>query len=91
MSTTEVILLAKPDCGNCEQVRSTLARVHHDYRHVAVKEVDPDEPDGNMLATQHGVLVLPALIVDGRLRLVGEMPERDIRREIEKAKHGCRY
>ena len=44
-----------------------------------------------MLATQHGVLVLPALIVDGRLRLVGEMPERDIRREIEKAKHGCRY
>ncbi len=90
MSTTEIILLAKPDCGNYEQVRSMLARVHHEYRHVAVREVNPDEPDGHILSMEHGVTVLPALIVDGRLRLVGEMPEGVIRREIDKAKRGFR-
>jgi len=91
MSVTEVILLAKPDCQNCERVRSTLARVHHEYRHVEVSEMDLDTPDGRTLAVKHGVLILPALIVDGRLRLVGDMPENEIRREIEKAKHNSRH
>lgn len=90
MSTTEVILLARPSQDNYDQIRSTLARLHHDYRHVAIKELDPDQPDGHLLAMEHGVNGLPALIVDGRLRLAGEMPERDIRRAIEKAKHAYR-
>ncbi|MDP2673877.1 MAG: thioredoxin family protein [Dehalococcoidia bacterium] len=87
MSAMEVIFVAKADCGNCERVRQALTRVHHEYRHVEVREVDPDEPDGRSLAAEHGVLILPALIVAGRLRLVGEMRENEIRREIEKAKH----
>ena len=84
MSAMEVIFVAKADCGNCERVRQALTRVHHEYRHIEVREVDPDEPEGHSLATKHGIIMLPALIVDERLRLVGEMSEKEIRHEIER-------
>ena len=91
MSAMEVIFVAKADCRNCERVRQALTRVHHEYRHVEVREVDPDEPDGHSLASRHGIIMLPALIVDERLRLVGEMSEKEIRHEIEKLRRNSRH
>lgn len=85
MSLMEVILVATADCGNCERIRRTLSTVHHDFRHVDVREVDADAPEGRSLAVQHGILMLPAIIVGDRLRLVGEISEKEIRHEIEKA------
>ena len=91
MSAMEVIFVAKADCHNCERVRQALTRVRHEYRHVEVREVDPDEPDGRSLATEHGIIMLPALIVNERLRLVGEMSEKEIRHEIEKLRRNSRH
>ena len=91
MSAMEVIFVAKADCHNCERVRQALTRVRHEYRHVEVREVDPDEPEGHSLATKHGIIMLPALIVDERLRLVGEMSEKEIRHEIEKLRRNSRH
>lgn len=86
MSALEVVFVTEGNCVNCDGVRAVLAKVRHEYRHVEVTEVHPDEPLGRSLATEHGIRVLPALIVDGRLRLVGEIPEKLVRREIERAR-----
>lgn len=86
MSALEVILVTKEDCPNCDRVRAALTRARHDYRHLEVTEVDLDEPLGRALAIEQGILMVPALIINGRLRLVGDASEKDIRREIEKAR-----
>jgi len=86
MNVTEVVFVAKTDCQNCERIRAFLTRVHHEYRHLDVREVDPDEPEGRSLALKHGILALPAIIINERLRLVGEASEKDIRREVERAR-----
>ncbi len=86
MSALEVIFVTEGNCPNCNEIRTVLAKVHHEYRHVEVKEVHPTDPLGRSLAAEFGIRVLPALIVDGRLRGVGEIPETQIRREIEKVR-----
>ncbi len=53
---------------------------------MAVKEVHPDEPLGRSLAAEYGIRMLPAVIVNGHPRLVGRIPEKLIRREIEKVR-----
>ncbi len=88
MSTMQLIFVAKADCHNCERVRHVLASVQHEYRHVDIREVDPDEPEGRSLALRYGLMFLPALIVNERLRLVGEISEKEIRREVEKGHKG---
>lgn len=86
MSALRVIFVSEGNCQNCNGVRAVLAKVRHEYRHVEVLEVRPDEPLGRSLAGEHGIRALPALIVDGHLRLAGEIPEKLVRREIEKAR-----
>lgn len=91
MSTTHVLFLANPGTGQCDDIRQLLARVHHEYRHVDVREVDPDAPEGHSLSQEYGVSSLPALIVNDRLRLVGDISEREVRHEIEKARQNNRH
>ncbi len=86
MSVLEVIFVSEGNCPNCNVIRTALAKVRHEYRHVEVIEVHPDEPRGRSLAAEHGIRMLPAVIVNGRVRLVGEASERHIRHEVEKAR-----
>jgi Glutaredoxin. len=86
MSSMEVIFLSEGDCPNCNRIRSVLNRVRHEYRHVDINEVHPADRLGQMLTAEHGVEELPALIVNGRLRLVGEMPEQRIRGEVQRVR-----
>jgi glutaredoxin len=87
MSSMEVIFLSEGDCPNCNRIRSVLNSVRHEYRHVDVSEVHPAEHFGQELAGEHGIRELPALIVNGRLRLVGDMSEQRIRGEVERWRH----
>jgi predicted DsbA family dithiol-disulfide isomerase len=89
MSALEVVFVSEGNCPNCNSIRAVLSQVHHEYRHVELTEVDPGEPLGRSLVDEYGVRMLPALIIDGRLRLVGEINAKDIYHEIQKAKH-CR-
>ena len=86
MSALEVIFMSEGNCPRCNEVRAVLARVRHEYRHVEVMEVHPSGSIGRSLAAEHGIRALPALIVDGHLRLAGEIPEKLLRREIEKTR-----
>ena len=87
MSALEVVFVSEGNCPNCNGIRTVLSQVHHEYRHVVVKEVHPGDPIGRSLVAEYGVRNLPALIIGGRLRLVGEINARDIHHEIQKAKH----
>ena len=87
MSALEVVFVTEGNCPNCNSIRAVLSKVHHEYRHVEVTEVNPGEFLGRSLVAEHGVRMLPALIIGGRLRLVGEIKARDIHNEIQKAKH----
>lgn len=87
MSALEVVFVTEGNCPNCSSIRAVLSKVHHEYRHVEVTEVSPDEPLGRSVVAEYGVRNLPALIIGGRLRLVGEFDARDIHHEIQRAKH----
>jgi predicted DsbA family dithiol-disulfide isomerase len=87
MSALEVVFVTEGNCPNCNSIRAVLSKVHHEYRHVELTEVDPGEPLGRSLVDEYGVRMLPALIIDGRLRLVGEINAKDIYHEIQRAKH----
>lgn len=87
MSALEVVFVSEGNCPNCNSIRAVLNKVHHEFRHVDVAEVKPAEPLGRSLAAEYGVRVLPALIIDGHLRLVGEISEREIYNEIRRARH----
>ncbi len=86
MSKVEVVFVTEGNCPNCNGVRAVLAKLHHEYRHLAVDEVHPDAPAGRSISAEERIPALPALVVNGRLRLVGEITEKQIRRELEKAK-----
>ena len=91
MSALDVVFVTEGNCPNCNSIRAVLSKVHHEYRHVEVTEVNPAEPLGRSIVAEHGVRILPALIIGGRLRLVGEINARDIQHEIQKAKHHSRH
>ncbi len=86
MSTVEVVFVTEGNCPNCNGVRAVLAKLRHEYRHLAIDEVHPDALGGSSIGDEAGIQALPALVVNGRLRLVGEITEKQIRRELEKAK-----
>lgn len=88
MSALQVVFITEGNCPNCEAIRGALTRFQHEYRHVEVSEVHPEEPLGKSLAAEHGISDLPALIIDGRLRFVGQASEKLIRREFERARPG---
>lgn len=87
MSVVEVIFVSEGDCPNCNRIRSVLNRVRHDYRHIEVSEVRPADARGRTLAGEHRIGELPALIVNGRLRMVGQMSEHHIRGEVQRARY----
>jgi len=91
MSALEIFFVTEGNCPNCNSIRAVLSEVHHDYRHAEITEVNPGEPLGRSLVAEYGVRNLPALIIGGRLRLVGEIDARDIHHEIQKTKHHKRH
>ena len=86
MKTVEVIFVTEGNCPYCNGVRTVLSKIRHEYRHLAIDEVHPDSPSGRSIAAEHGLPALPALVVNGHLRLAGEITEKLVRRELEKVK-----
>ncbi len=76
MSTVEVVFVTEGNCPNCKGIRVVLAKLRHEYRHLAIDEVHPDALGDSSIGDEIGIPVLPALVVNGRLRLVGEITEQ---------------
>jgi glutaredoxin len=76
-----VTLLTQPDCTYCEHAKEVLARVGQDHP-VTVEEVDLRSPEGQQLATEHGVLFAPGIFVDGQPFGFGRLSEKKLRRYL---------
>lgn len=77
-----VTLLTQPACVLCEVAKAVLSRVGAEYS-LAVTEVDLASPQGRELATRHGVLFAPGLILDGRPFSYGRLSEKKLRRHLD--------
>ena len=77
----EVTVLTQPDCGFCELARAALARVARDYP-LTVRWIELGSEHGRELATRHGVLFAPGVLLDGEMFSYGRLSERRLRRHL---------
>ena len=78
---TTVTLLTQPSCSMCDFAKHVLTRVGMDYP-LEIREIPLGSPDGRALATEHGVLFAPGILVDGELFGYGRLSEKKLRRQL---------
>lgn len=76
-----VTLLTSEDCLMCQHAKKVLADVGRDHQ-LEVEEVALDTERGRRLATEHGVLFAPGVLLDGRAFAYGRLSERKLRRAL---------
>ncbi len=79
---TNLMLLSRPDCHLCDVVATMAARLQAE-RPFAFSRVDISTDPS--LERQYGHRI-PVVLVDGVERLSGVIRERDLRRELKKAR-----
>ena len=77
----EVTLLTQADCRFCDIATAVLARVGEDHP-LTVRHIDLDSTHGRALATRHGVLFAPGVLLDGEMFSYGRLSERRLRRHL---------
>ncbi len=77
----EILLYGKPDCCLCDEAKAVLRRVAGGYP-TAIREVNIASDPG--LQVRFGAEV-PVVFVDGRKAFKFHLPERDLRRRLERA------
>lgn len=63
-----------------------LRRIQADRPEITVEEIDANSPLGLRLSIEHGVLVMPGVIVNGRFLAMGSITETALRRELAAAR-----
>lgn len=76
-----VTLLTQPDCHYCEHAKAVLARVGADLP-MEITEVDLGSEEGRALATTHGVMFAPGILLGGTMFSYGRLSERRLRRAL---------
>lgn len=79
--TTRITLLTKTDCAFCDHAKAVLVRVGAEYS-LTVTEVGLDSEQGRQLATKHGVLFAPGIMLDGQAFGYGRLSEQRLRKEL---------
>ncbi len=69
-------------CPDCHQLRKML--VENLPRDVKFKEVNISYSEGEKRARELGILSVPAIVIDGELRIVGRTDMEEILEELEK-------
>ena len=80
---THLTLLTKADCSLCDQAKTTLEKVRHDYQ-LAVEVIGLESPQGQELAARSGMAFPPAVFVDGQPFSYGRLSERKLRRTLDR-------
>ncbi|MGH2452430.1 MAG: thioredoxin family protein [bacterium] len=80
-----VQLLTTPECTHCGEVRGLLRRFQAERTDVEVEEIDARSPLGLRLSIEHGVLVMPGIIVNGRFLAMGSLNETLLCRELARS------
>lgn len=78
---TKVTLLTQADCAYCDHAKDVLDLVEKDFS-LEVTEVSLDTDEGRRLATRHGFLFAPGVLLDGHSFGYGRLSERRLRREL---------
>lgn len=63
-----------------------LRRIQADRPEITVEEIDATSPLGLRLSIEHGVLVMPGVIMNGRFLAMGSITESALRRELAAAR-----
>lgn len=81
--TTRVTLLTQPDCAFCDHAKRVLARIGQDLT-LEIEEIDLASDRGRDLATTHGVLFAPGVLLDGVSFSYGRLSERRLRKALSR-------
>lgn len=76
-----VTLLTKPNCDLCVRAKVILDHLRSEVA-FELRIVDLEDPTGHALATEHGILFAPGILIDGRLSTYGRPSERRLRRDL---------
>ena len=82
-SEIEVTIVSGLDCAACEHVKERLARMRSEFPGLRVSEVDIASEEGTALAVRYRLGGLPGILINGRMALVGDVPESLLRERLE--------
>ena len=84
----EVRLVTGFGCRPCDRVKQRLQLLGAEFPELEVAEVDIGSEEGVALAIRYRLAALPGILINGRMALVGDVPEPLLRRELEAACRG---
>jgi len=84
---TAATLLTQVSCALCEQAKDVLHRLATEHE-LDITEVGLDAAEGRELASRHGVLFAPGLLLDDEFFSYGRLSERKLRRELQRRHAG---
>ncbi|KYC47098.1 MAG: Thioredoxin [Candidatus Methanofastidiosum methylothiophilum] len=70
-------LLASSECSYCAPAADVVYRVASQYDNIEVAIVNIDSPEGISIAKKHGIMSIPAIIINGKTAFIG-IPPADI-------------
>jgi len=78
----DVTIVSGPDCLACEHVKERLERLRSEFPPLRVSEVDIGSSEGTALAVRYRLGGLPGILINGRMALVGDVPESLLRERL---------
>lgn len=76
-----VQVLSTPGCAGCTQAKRLIAEVLSEFPGLDWEEIDLTErPE---VAAEHGLMSVPAVVIDGRLAFAGVPKEAALREKLE--------
>ena len=78
----DVTIVSGPDCSACEHVKERLERLRSEFPPLRVSEVDIGSSEGTALAVRYRLGGLPGILINGRMALVGDVPESLLRERL---------
>jgi glutaredoxin len=78
-----VQILSTPGCAGCARTKALIARALESFSDLDWEEIDLiEQPE---LASQYGIMSVPALVIDGKVEFTGVPKERALRDKLESA------
>lgn len=78
---TTITILTQSSCASCEQAKDVISRVALEHP-LQIQEISLDSPEGRDLATRHGVVFAPGILLDGETFSYGRLSEKKLRRHL---------
>ncbi len=75
-----VQILSTPGCAGCAQTKALITRTLESFPDLDWEEIDLiEQPE---LASQYGIMSVPAIVIDGKLEFTGVPKERALKDKL---------